>query len=236
MIDHVTELTESPESTDTTETRVATQSARSTGSAATSVLAPPTVQEPLKRGRSRLLDWLRLQPQEIEPVAIMPYRPSGKARFQVEADLLRVSLVDFNPHIEHIGSTAVPGMAARPIVDMVIGVDSGVDGSDRTAILARMRNFGYLTGTAQSDVPIALQYLVRQVRDLPTHQVHVVEAYGDAWHRLLLLRDLLRVDPLLAAEYEGVKRRLARLHSKDPYAYMAAKTDFIERVLDARGR
>jgi len=196
-------------------------------------LGPPTLDEPPKRGRSRLLDWLRVQPQTPEPVSIVPYRPSGKARFQVEADLLRVSLADFKPRIEHIGSTAVPGLAARPIVDMVIGIEQA---SDRPTILARLRNFGYQACGAPPDSPVALQYLVRQVRDVPTHQVHVVEAFGDAWHRLLLLRDLLRVDPLVAAEYEGVKRRLARLHAKDPLAYMAAKTDFIERLLDSRGR
>jgi GrpB-like predicted nucleotidyltransferase (UPF0157 family) len=69
---------------------------------------------------------------------------------------------------------------------------------------------------------------------MPMHQVHVVEAYGDLWHQLLLFRDLLRSDPLLAAEYEGLKRRLARMHAKNPYAYMAAKTEFIDRVLGAR--
>ncbi|HUN91183.1 MAG TPA: GrpB family protein [Burkholderiaceae bacterium] len=190
-----------------------------------------TIQRAIKPIGARILDWLRIQPQAVEPVVIVPYRPSWQARFHVEADLLRVALADLNPRLEHIGSTAVTGLAARPIVDMVVGVAKL---SDRPAMIERLRNYGYQPDPDQVGAPPALRCLVRMVRELPTHQVHVVEAYGDLWHQLLLFRDLLRSDPLLAAEYEGLKRRLARTHATSAFAYMSAKTDFIERTLGER--
>ena len=193
--------------------------------------APATAQRAAKAMGAWILDWLRLAPQPQDPVTIVPYRASWQARFLVEADLLRVALADLNPRLEHIGSTAVPGIAARPIVDMVVGV---AQLADRPTMIGRLRNYGYLADPNQVGAAPALRCLVRQVRDMPTHQVHVVEAYGELWHQLLLFRDLLRSDPLLAAEYEGLKRRLARTHAKSPVAYMAAKTEFVERVLGAR--
>ena len=190
--------------------------------------APATAQRAAKAVGARILDWLRLAPQPVDPVTIVPHRSSWQARYSVEADLLQVALTDLQPRLEHIGSTAVPGLAARPIVDIVVGV---AQMSDRPAMINRLRNYGYLADPNQVGAPPALRCLTRQVRDMPTHQVHVVEAYGDLWHRLLLFRDLLRSDALLAAEYEGLKRRLARANAKSPFAYMAAKTEFIERIL-----
>jgi GrpB-like predicted nucleotidyltransferase (UPF0157 family) len=197
----------------------------------TTTTSPATAQRAARAVGARILDWLRLAPQPQDPVTIVPYRASWQARFLVEADLLRVALADLKPRLEHIGSTAVAGLAARPIVDMVVGV---AQLADRPSMISRLRNYGYLADPNQVGAVPALRCLVRQVRDMPMHQVHVVEAYGDLWHQLLLFRDLLRSDPLLAAEYEGLKRRLARMHAKNPYAYMAAKTEFIDRVLGAR--
>jgi GrpB-like predicted nucleotidyltransferase (UPF0157 family) len=75
------------------------------------------------------------------------------------------------------------------------------------------------------------RFLIRTVRGVRTHHVHVVEASGGAWHRLLLFRDLLRIEPQLAVEYGQLKRTLAARHANNRIAYAAGKSAFIQAVL-----
>jgi GrpB-like predicted nucleotidyltransferase (UPF0157 family) len=161
-------------------------------------------------------------------VIVETYRPAWPGQFRVEAEVLRTALAPLAPRLEHIGSTAVPGLAAKPIIDILLGVRTP---AQIDAHAARLRNFGYVL-TPQTDCGDGdRRFLARTVRGARTHHVHVVEVLGDAWHRLLLFRDLLRIDPQLAVEYGQLKRTLAARHAKNRLAYAAGKTAFIQAVL-----
>ena len=159
---------------------------------------------------------------------IVPYQPSWSARFRVEAQVLRVALAPLSPVVEHVGSTAVPGLAAMPVIDMAVGVaePAAVD-----VHADRLANFGYRVMTSPEYRAADRRVLLRTVHGVRTHHVHVVPVFGDAWHRLLMFRDMLRLDRDLCTGYESLKRELARQTQGRPLSYAAGKADFIGSVL-----
>jgi GrpB-like predicted nucleotidyltransferase (UPF0157 family) len=129
--------------------------------------------------------------------------------------------------VEHVGSTAVPGLAAKPILDVVVGLAPGAD-PDR--VIAALEPLGYqFRGDKGTEGGVLLV-----LEDRPAHRVahlHLV-GHGDAqWRRYLALRDRLRGDPATRAAYARLKERLAARFSGDRRAYTAAKAAFIARLL-----
>jgi GrpB-like predicted nucleotidyltransferase (UPF0157 family) len=126
--------------------------------------------------------------------------------------------------IEHVGSTAVPGLAAKPILDIMVGID-------RTplpeSILVALGTLGYQY-RGDSGVP-GKQYFRTNPR---TRHLHVVEFGGEDWVRTLAFRDYLRAHPAAVQEYEALKRELARLHRDNRNRYLAGKASFIQSVLE----
>ncbi len=165
-----------------------------------------------------------------EPIELAPYHPSWPARFRVEAEVLRVALAPLAPRLEHIGSTAVPGLEAKPIIDIMLGVRHPALVEEHAR---RLANFGYQLLPSAYDESGQRRFLVRAVRGMRTHHVHVVEFSAEQWHRLLLFRDLLRIDAALAAGYVRLKRELCRQFARNRLAYTSGKSMFVQQVLGA---
>jgi len=163
-----------------------------------------------------------------DEIVVVPHDAAWPARFRIESQLLQVALSDLNPAIEHIGSTSVPGLAAKPIIDMLVGVESLVEFESRTAQLA---NFGYQYIPEYERALPDRRFFKRVVNGVRTHHVHVVEHNGVYWKRYLKFRNSLRGDAWLAARYAEVKRRLAARFCFDRDAYTNGKTGFVEAVL-----
>lgn len=161
-------------------------------------------------------------------LALATYQASWPARFRVEAEVLRVALTALKPAVEHVGSTAVPGMAARPVIDLLLGLSAPVL---IDAFAARLANFGYTL--LPPGAVGAVRVLVRQVRAVRTHHVQVVETHGDDWHRVLLFRDLLRHDDALGRQYTLLKLDLMRQNPGDALAYANGKASFIRSIIGA---
>lgn len=163
-----------------------------------------------------------------DQIVVEAYRPAWPGQFRVEAEVLRTALSNLAPRVEHVGSTAVAGLPARPTVDILLGV---LRPADIDAHTSRLRNFGYAPAPHSDNDGEQRRFLARTVRGALTHHVHVVEAFSHTWHRLLLFRDLLRIDPQLVSEYAALKRSLAARYAKNRIAYTAGKTAFIQAVL-----
>jgi GrpB-like predicted nucleotidyltransferase (UPF0157 family) len=159
--------------------------------------------------------------------AVVPWQPSWSGRFRVEAEVLRAALEAFGPQVEHIGGTAVTGLSARPIIDLLVAVD---DPGAVRAQSARLANFGYIT-LPEAPQALVRPRLMRHVRGLCSHHVYVVARRSALAARLLLWRDLLRADPGLLVEYDMLKRRLAAQQPNDEAAYHQAKVAFIQATL-----
>ena len=130
--------------------------------------------------------------------------------------------------IEHVGSTAVPGLAAKSIIDIIVGVRELAAG-DRCVHPLEGIEYEYL---GEAGIPGRLYFRKGQPR---TYHLHMVEHRSEFWERHLLFRDLLRERPAVAREYEALKRELAVQYRTDRLAYTEAKTPFIESAL-ARAR
>ncbi len=159
-------------------------------------------------------------------IELAPYSPAWPEQFAAEAAELRTVLAPWLAgSIEHIGSTAVPGLTAKPVIDIMAPVRSlseAVPAVEALAALAYV-HFPYK--------PAEMLWFCKPSPAHRTHHLHLVAAGGDAWHRRLAFRDALRRDPSLAVRYAELKRQLAAAHAHDRDAYTEAKSAFVEAAL-----
>jgi len=159
-------------------------------------------------------------------VHLVEHNPGWRASFPAEQAALGEALDGLSCDIEHIGSTAVPGLPAKPIMDIAIGIP---DAGDVREYIARLQQVGYeYRGDAGED---GGHVLVRATGDVRTHHVHVVVLGGDQWRRYLLFRDLLRSDAMARDRYAAAKRELARRFTDNRKAYTDGKADIVDRLL-----
>lgn len=163
-----------------------------------------------------------------EKVKLVPYDPSWPGAFAVERSRLEAMLPGVLLDIEHIGSTAVPGMAAKAVIDLLAGVDSM---TLVKSIAAQVCAAGYTTSAAFNATLVDRSWFMRSANGQRTHHLHVVVHGGDIWREHLAFRDALRADPPLAQAYATLKSQLAARHASDRDAYTAAKTEFIRVAL-----
>ena len=160
------------------------------------------------------------------PVEVVPYDESWPAKFEAERSLLEAALAPWLAGaIEHIGSTAVALLPAKPIIDIMAPVRT-LEAS-RSAIEAAS-NAGYVYYPYKADV---MHWFCKPSPYLRTHHLHLVPFASPLWEQRLRFRDALRQNPALAAEYAELKLRLAQQFRLDREAYTEAKAPFIQRVL-----
>ena len=145
-----------------------------------------------------------------------------------EARRIRAALGDRLIDLQHVGSTSVPGIKAKPILDMLAGV-AKLD--DALALTGTLASIGY-EFMPQAGVP---NDHIFGKGDPRTHLLHVVEYDGPAWREDIAFRDALLADPTLVAEYEALKVELAAKYADQRAKYTASKNDFIRAVLDRCG-
>lgn len=157
--------------------------------------------------------------------------PAWPARYDAEAAQLRAAIGTHIVAVEHVGSTAVPGLIAKPVIDIAIAV-GGEPAAD--ACIAPLEGLGYAYRGPYGDDP-RRRYYVRDVGGIRRTQLHLYIMPAPAWIAKLGFRDALRADPALARAYAAEKRRLAAAVEWDKSAYSVAKGPFIEAVLDRLG-
>jgi len=170
-----------------------------------------------------------------EELAIVPYDPRWPAQFAAEAaHLIAILPADLLGRIEHFGSTAVPGLAAKPIVDMLIEVRDLGEAQARIVPLLEAEGYDYVwRPTHGDDGPPFYAWFIRRdpISRVRTHHLHMVEAHFEHW-RSLQFRDHLIAHPDVAAEYVELKRRLAAEFPRDRVAYTRGKKAFIDRITE----
>jgi len=162
-----------------------------------------------------------------EQIHLVPYSEHWPLRFRQEAVRLSELFPGRFVAIEHIGSTAVPGMMAKPIIDLMAGLPS-LTAAD--AVLDGLCQHGYTTSAAFNATLSDSRWLMRQSGGHRTHHLHLVVHHGGKWQATLAFRDVLRKNPPIAEEYLRLKQALATCHGSDREAYTQAKSDFIRRV------
>jgi len=159
-------------------------------------------------------------------IHVVPYDPSWVARFEEEKALLGNVLAPWcRGSIEHVGSTAVPNLCAKPVIDIMVGVTSLAESEPAKDVL---RHAGYQYSEYKTDV---MHWFCKPSFAVRTHHLHLIPHQSQLWYDRLRFRDALRTNPALAAEYAALKLELAHQFELDREAYTEAKSPFIARIL-----
>lgn len=203
---------------------------RAQGSAARSRRSLTVRSSIWRRGPTRPLTLLATTSDEL--IAVLPYDPEWPRRFEVERSLLDSVLGPWlEGGIHHIGATSVPGLASKPIIDMIAGVG---DFDEARASFESLREHSYIHTPHRPGIAHHFSKPSPRRSEM-THGLHLTEPGSDLWRERLAFRDALRADHALAAEYEALKLRLAHEHREDLAAYTAGKRAFVARVLASAG-
>lgn len=175
-----------------------------------------------------------MPPWTSEKVVLQPYDPRWIDRARTENDrveeLLEPWLVD---GVQHIGSTAVVGLIAKPIIDLIASVR---DLSNISLVASgRLTAEGWTYVDPEFDAQPWRRFFIKtdtSGRHRQSH-LHIVQAGGSKWVEMISFRDALRHDHVLARRYEDLKVRLAEQHKYDRKAYTMAKTEFVMAALRA---
>jgi GrpB-like predicted nucleotidyltransferase (UPF0157 family) len=163
-----------------------------------------------------------------EPVRLVPHDPSWPTLFGTEKRLLERSIGRcITGGVHHVGSTAVPGLDAKPVIDILVGVE---DLDSSRACFDDLAQLGYLYAPYRS---AEMHWFCKPSRRHRTHHLHLVPTGSKRYTDELRFRDRLRDQPEVAARYVELKHALAEVHRCDREAYTDAKQEFIRSALDS---
>ena len=164
-------------------------------------------------------------------IVIAPYDPTWPTRFAAEADRIRQAFGTHALRIEHVGSTAVSGLPAKPVIDIQVSVSSL---EPRDLFHSRLVALGY-THFPLGAFDLVYPFYKRPVEWPSTHHVHLCAAGSEQERNHLVFRDHLRSNPAVAAEYASLKHKLAAAHDgltmESQERYSLSKSEFVRSVL-----
>jgi GrpB-like predicted nucleotidyltransferase (UPF0157 family) len=160
------------------------------------------------------------------PIRVVDYNPSWADQFESERQRLGTVLDEYTGRIEHIGSTSVEGLPAKPIVDVTAAV-TDVDG-----LWGEVDKLAAGLGYRLSHVPGDWLFLQRSGDEGGSFNLHLIPESNEQWRDDLRFREYLRANPAVRDEYTAVKREAAEEHRNDIDGYNAAKSEFCASVLE----
>lgn len=161
-------------------------------------------------------------------VELFPHDENWHQLFAGEESRLQNAIGKIVVATEHIGSTSICGISAKPILDIAIAIEKYSDGE---RCIKPMENLDY---EYRGKYGIAGRHYF--VKGEPrTHHIHMVELGSDFWKSHLLFRDYLRQNPEIAGEYDNLKKDLAKKYPENRDAYLEGKSAFIKKILQNSG-
>jgi len=182
--------------------------------------------------------YIRMPNPRSEPIFIADYDTQWPALFEEERARIVEAIGEWLADIQHVGSTAVPGLAAKPVIDVMVALRSD---ADIDSCIGPMEGAGY--AYRGPDLGFPGDRLFHKTTDSPspgqhwrngvgrTHNIHMCAASNPEWERHILFRDYLRQDTAVAKRYVELKRALAEKHGTDINGYTEGKTEFTEVVI-----
>lgn len=164
--------------------------------------------------------------QEQEVVVIVDYNPDWPAMYEQEKVRILAIIGNHVVDIQHAGSTAIEGLAAKPVIDILIGV-ADLLLVERT--VEPLQGLGYVY---KGENGIARRhFFYRNVAGKRAFHIHMMETNHDEWNKMRLFRDYLRLHSEDARHYGDLKRELATQYGEDRVGYTDAKASFVEAIL-----
>ena len=160
-------------------------------------------------------------------VELKPYNPQWKELFLQEKNLISTAISDFLIDIQHIGSTAIPNIVAKPIIDIAVSINSL---NNIEKIIKPLEKIGFIYRGEQG-IPDR-HLFVKGGEELRTHHLHVMLKEHYEWKKHLVFRDYLLNHPDEARQYSELKKKLAQKYREDREAYTNNKDEFISGILE----
>lgn len=159
-------------------------------------------------------------------VKLSKYNPKWKTLFEEESNKLLAVASDYFEDVEHIGSTAIPDIVSKPIIDILASINSL---SNISRIIEPLKKLDYIHRGEQG-IP-GRHLFVKGGEEFRTHHLHVVEKNHHEWTKHILFRDYLRANPKDAEEYSTLKQVLLKKFELDREKYTTGKSEFIEEII-----
>ncbi len=161
-------------------------------------------------------------------VKLLPHNRKWSEAFEKEKNFLIKEFDGLILDIQHIGSTSIPGIVAKPILDILMAVHSL---SDVSKMRNKLESMGYeYRENGSDDIQILF---VKGPEEKRTHYLHITEPGGSQWQNSIGFRDYLKKNPKKAKQYSNLKIKLARQYSQDRAKYTASKESFIHETITA---
>ncbi|MSO14367.1 GrpB family protein [Rickettsiales endosymbiont of Trichoplax sp. H2] len=172
-----------------------------------------------------MADKFNLQKKEA-PIILSKYNPDWPLKYKEEKYLLMDTIVQWlYGSIEHIGSTSVPGLTAKPVIDIMFGVKS-LEHSKPAIELLIQQGYNYFPYKKE-----VMHWFCKPSPNLRTHHLHLVPYESTLWKERIKFRDTLRINTKIANEYVKLKKELAIRYKQDREMYTEKKWKFIKKVL-----
>ena len=165
---------------------------------------------------------------DLEIVVVSEYDPEWINEYEQEKVKIRRVLSDVLLRIEHIGSTSIPKLGSKPIIDMMVGVADIQQVSE--VYITGLEGIGY-EYVFKPDFP-ERRFFRRGEWRAGTHHLHIYEYESENWMNNILFRDYLKNDSSMMEEYYFLKKKLEQQHKHDRVAYTDGKSDFIGMVIE----
>nr|WP_155591732.1 GrpB family protein [Lysinibacillus cavernae] len=165
-------------------------------------------------------------------VKLVPYDQEWKCEFQrVRANIMEQSTIE-SDRIQHIGSTSIEGIQAKPIVDILIGVDNLEQSSE--SLLKKLRNIGFYRLRVKRPNEIVCAKFTDDTFEVKTHFIHIVNFQGEKWHDLLFFRDFLNNNDSVKKQYETLKASFLKNQLNGIEEYTLYKEQFVQSIVNKR--
>lgn len=164
-------------------------------------------------------------------VELQEYTDEWHKLYKIEEETLRNLIREYFIDIQHIGSTSVEGLKAKPIIDIIIGVKNF---NDLEIIIEKLQQGRYIHRPNASTKERIL--FVKGSEEERTHHIHIVQWMGKEWNNNILFRDYLRKYSEVAKEYSDLKDKLAEQFKEDRSSYTSGKEQFIQGVIERAKR
>lgn len=161
-------------------------------------------------------------------VKVQTYNPNWDHLFQKEKNLLVIKLNGLHVDVQHIGSTAVPELSAKPIIDIMVGI---INLNSSIEYIKYLEELGY-EYKGENGIT-ERHFFVKGTSEVTTHHLHMVEKCSEFWKRHLLFRDYLRKNGEVLIRYSNLKRELANRFPTDRDSYTEGKSGLISLIISA---
>lgn len=165
---------------------------------------------------------------KLGTVRLEEYNPVWEKEFEKEKEILKSILRDYAVSIEHIGSTSIKGISAKPIIDIAIGVDILKSISFIKDKFSNYSDYSVKEDSVEGEILVVKRF----DKDYTTHLIHIMEIEKERYKDSILFRDYLIKNSDIAKRYEKLKIALAKKYADDRKKYTSSKTEFITAVLN----